>query len=129
MTAALREHAWRKREFAPAPGTRVCRVDDIPDGAAREFFFGEGREVFRLLILRSGESVRGYVNFCPHFSLPLNSEPDRFLLFGGRLYCANHTAAFRIEDGYCEDGPCAGDWLERVPLTLDRGIVKIGVNE
>ena len=128
MTASPRDDAWRLREFAPAPGTSVCLLGDIADGSAREFRFGEGRETFRLVVLRRGEGVRGYVNFCPHFSLPLNSEPDRFLLFGGRLYCANHTAAFRIEDGYCEDGPCAGDWLERVPLTLEQGIVRIGMN-
>jgi nitrite reductase/ring-hydroxylating ferredoxin subunit len=129
MTASPRDNAWRRRQFAPAPGTNVCRLGEIADSGAREFHFGEGRETFRLLVLRRGEIVRGYVNFCPHFSLPLNSEPDRFLLFGGRLYCANHTAAFRIEDGYCEDGPCAGDWLERVPLTLEQGVVKIGMDQ
>lgn len=128
MTASPREDAWSRREFAPAPGTSVCRIGEIADGGAREFRFGEGRETFRLVVLRRGERFRGYVNFCPHFSLPLNSEPDRFLLFGGRLYCANHTAAFRIEDGYCEDGPCAGDWLERVPLVLEQDVVKIGTN-
>lgn len=126
VTSAARE--WHRREFAPACGTRVCDLAAIPDGGAREFRFGEGRDAFRLLVLRDGETIRGYVNFCPHFSLPLNAEPDRFLLFGGRIYCANHTAAFRIEDGYCEDGPCRGDWLERVPLTLAHGVVTIGSN-
>lgn len=128
MTQQFRVDAWRRRRFAPAAGTAVCDLDDVPDGGAREFRFGEGREVFRLLVLRVDEQLRGYVNFCPHFSLPLNSEPDRFLLFGGRIYCANHTAAFRIDDGYCEDGPCAGDWLEPVPLMLEQGVVKIGAN-
>ena len=127
MTGTSLDGAWRKREFAPTAGTSVCRLSEIPDGAAREFSFGDGRETFRLLVLRSGERLRAYVNFCPHFSLPLNSEPDKFLLFGGRIYCANHTAAFRIEDGYCEDGPCAGDWLEPVPLAVEQGVVKIGM--
>jgi len=129
MTTQARDDAWRRREFSPPPGTPLCAVQDIADGAAREFCFGKGRETFRLVVLRSGDRVWGYVNFCPHFSLPLNTEPDRFLLFAGRIYCANHTAAFRIEDGYCEDGPCAGDWLERVPLAVDQGVVKIATNE
>ena len=68
---------WREREFAPAPGTGVCALDDVPDGKAREFVWGEGREPFRLLILRSGESVWGYLNKCPHFGTPLNASTWR----------------------------------------------------
>jgi len=119
------DDAWRARPFAPAPGAPVCALEDVPDGGAREFRFGEGRDVFRLLVFRHGATVRGYVNFCPHFSLPLNTRPDHFLIYGDRIYCANHTAIFRIADGYCEDGPCTGSWLEKVPLAVQGAEVSI----
>ena len=118
--------SWSEREFAPSPGTELCALDYVPDGGARGFQFGEGREPFRLLVLRSGESVWGYVNKCPHFGVPLNVEPDRFTLFEHNyLYCSVHCAMFRFEDGFCEDGPCAGDALTRVPLAVVDGRVSI----
>jgi len=37
--------------------------------------------------------VVAYHNCCPHFSLPLNYEPDIFHIFDGEdLMCAHHTA-------------------------------------
>jgi nitrite reductase/ring-hydroxylating ferredoxin subunit len=120
------EGVWREREFAPEPGTEVCRIEDIPDGAAREFRFGAGRAAFRLLVLRSGAKVWGYVNACPHFWVPLNPEADQFTLFEhSRIYCATHYAMFRFEDGFCEEGPCAGASLEKVPLRVEAGVVGI----
>jgi nitrite reductase/ring-hydroxylating ferredoxin subunit len=120
--------AWCERDFAPAPGTRVCGVEDVPDGMAKEFLFGEGRLAFRLLVLRSGARVFGYVNCCPHFSIPLNVEPDRFILFEHeRIYCSTHCAMFRFEDGYCEDGPCAGASLEPVALDVNEDGVRIAL--
>jgi nitrite reductase/ring-hydroxylating ferredoxin subunit len=128
LTASI-EPAWRQREGAPAAGTRVCDLEEVPDGSAREFHFGEGRDVFRLLVLRSGGKVWGYVNVCPHFSTPLNTESNKFILFEhSRIYCATHCAVFRFEDGYCEDGPCAGASLERVPLALEASVVSIGID-
>ena len=71
---------WRGRPCAPDPGTELCALEEIPDGQARQFAFGDGPDTFRLLVLRSGEQVWGYINKCPHFGVPLNVEPDRFLL-------------------------------------------------
>lgn len=117
---------WREREFAPAPGTDLCALEEIPDGNAKDFEFGEGTEAFRLLVLRSGDNVWGYVNKCPHFGVPLNVEPGKFTLFEhSYLYCSVHCAMFRFEDGFCEDGPCTGDSLTPVPLTLENARVRI----
>lgn len=117
---------WMERPFAPAPGTPLCALADVPDGGAREFSFGDGHDTFRLVVLRSGESVWGYLNKCPHFGVPLNMAPDRFTLFEhSYLYCSVHCAMFRFEDGYCEDGPCMGDSLLAVPIAVEDGHVRI----
>lgn len=117
---------WMDRPFAPTPGTELCALDAVPDGGAREFNFGDGHDTFRLVVLRSGASVWGYLNKCPHFGVPLNMAPDRFTLFEHNyLYCSVHCAMFRFEDGYCEEGPCMGDSLLAVPLAVDDGCVRI----
>ncbi len=103
----------------PPAGTNVCSLDEVPDGKARQFIYGEGGDPFRLLVLRSGDSVWGYVNKCPHFGTPLNLEPDLFLVYEhSRIYCVTHYAMFRFDDGFCEEGPCSGDALTQVPLAV-----------
>lgn len=114
------------RESPPPAGTELCRFEDLPDGQGKEFVFG-GPYGFRMFVARRDESVFGYVNRCPHWSLTLNLDPDRFVSLDGEfLFCSNHGARFRFEDGYCLEGPCAGDRLTGVPLSVADGIVRIG---
>jgi nitrite reductase/ring-hydroxylating ferredoxin subunit len=111
---------WRALPFAPPTGTRLCAAGEVPDGQGKEIVFGEGKDAFRIVLFRLGERVHAYHNCCPHFSLPLNYEPGLFhILGGGVLMCAHHTAMFRIEDGDCIDGPCAGARLTPVAVGLD----------
>ncbi len=106
---------WQDHPDRPDAGTRLCALAEIPDGSGREVAFGDGRENFRLLLLRDGEHVWSYLNFCPHFSLPLNYEPQTFVTLDGLIMCAHHTAFFNFSDGRCVDGPCVGDGLVPVP--------------
>ncbi len=91
----------------------------MPDGGCKELNYGQGDAAFRLLLYRGAELVRAFVNCCPHFSLPLNARPDKFLLLNdGRIMCAHHCAVFRLEDGHCLDGPAKGLNLEVVPVAI-----------
>jgi nitrite reductase/ring-hydroxylating ferredoxin subunit len=117
---------WRERPFAPDPGQIVCNVADIAAEGAHEVLFGEGKDAFSLLLLRIGERVVAYRNACPHFGIPLNAEPNRFYCYDDLIMCANHSAMFRIADGFCEDGPCAGASLEPVSIELRDGVIRIG---
>ncbi|MCR0985817.1 Rieske (2Fe-2S) protein [Roseomonas populi] len=105
-------------------GDRIlCRLDEIPDGAARGFPPARGGFV-GLVAVRRGVAVHVYVNSCPHLGIPLESLPDRFLDGAGRhLVCTAHGARFRVEDGFCVSGPCAGDALEAVPARIEDGVV------
>jgi nitrite reductase/ring-hydroxylating ferredoxin subunit len=115
---------WREHRYAPASGTLLCRVDSIPEGACKELRFGDGEDALSLLVYRGAFGIRVYVNKCPHFSLPLNARPDRFLLLqGAQIMCAFHCAIFRLDDGHCIAGPAEGMGLQRVPVTvIDGGI-------
>jgi nitrite reductase/ring-hydroxylating ferredoxin subunit len=108
------------------PGTVLCHLNEIPDGGAKEVVFGAGPDCFRVLLLRLGKEAYAYHNCCPHYSLPLNYEPGAFHVYDREyLMCAHHTALFRIEDGECFDGPCAGAHLTRVAIVNDGNTVRV----
>jgi nitrite reductase/ring-hydroxylating ferredoxin subunit len=106
---------------APRPGRHVlCRLDEIEDGEGRGFTLGEGPEALEIVVVREDARVYGYVNSCPHTGTPLEWLPDQFMSEdGGHILCHTHGALFRIEDGYCVAGPCAGDALRPVAVTRE----------
>jgi nitrite reductase/ring-hydroxylating ferredoxin subunit len=111
----------------PPAGAEICKLSELAARPALTITCGEGnaqREVF--LLARDG-AVVAYLNDCPHRHLPLNFHPDRFLdPEGAHILCTNHIALFRIEDGYCIEGPCPGRWLTPVAVRVDGGRVLAG---
>ena len=117
---------WRALPFAPPSGTRLCAAADVQDGQGKEIVFGDGKDAFRVVVFRIGERLLAYHNCCPHFSLPLNYEPDKFHVFDGELLmCAHHVAMFRLEDGLCFDGPCQGARLTAIEIRNTCGEISI----
>ena len=101
----------------------ICRVDDLTMGA-RGFAIGRGDWPLRGFVVRVGESLRAYVNVCPHAGHPLNLLPNRFLTPDGALIlCPSHGALFEKLTGYCVAGPCAGRSLRSIPLRVESGFV------
>jgi len=116
-------------EDGPAPGHVLCRVDDIKDvadGGAKSFRYGSGPQEIRIFLLRKNDQVYAYLNACPHVLSALDWMPDRFLDPSRTLIqCATHGAQFRIEDGFCVEGPCAGKSLTAIPIEVIDGEVKV----
>ena len=103
----------------------LCRLEEIPEGGARGFPPAPGGFT-GLVAVRRGGAVHVYVNACPHLGIPLDSLPDRFLDGARRhLVCTAHGARFRVEDGFCTAGPCAGAWLEAVAARVEDGMVRV----
>lgn len=108
----------------PAPGTRLCRLDEID--RAKGFRFRDGEAVFFGLVLREGDRVRGFVDSCPHTGQPLSMFDDRYLTADGRfLLCAGHGALFQPRDGVCVAGPCEGEALADWPVVVRDGKVTV----
>ncbi len=106
----------------------LCRLEDIPDGQSRGFPAPPGGFI-GLFGVRRGAQVFVYVNACPHVGLPLDWQPDRFLTTdASRIVCAVHGAEFAIDTGRCLRGPCAGDWLQAVPVTIEDGAVLVAAD-
>ena len=108
-----------------AAGERVlCRLQDIPDGQSRGFLPVERED--RLFVVRRGESVRVYINSCPHNWRPLEFAQDRFLSADGReIVCYAHGAHFSIDTGVCTAGICEGEALIPVPVRVEDGNILI----
>ena len=76
------------------------------------------------MAIRRGETVEAYVNSCPHTGAPLDWREGRFLNADGtHILCANHGALFRIDDGVCVSGPCAGRVLQKIAVAVNQGSV------
>lgn len=109
---------------------RLCRLDELADPDSRGFTLRTAAGLQDIFIVRRGEQVRGYANSCPHTGGPLDWQPDQFLsLDGDLIQCATHLALFRIDDGRCVAGPCAGRTLTPVPLALIDGWVLTTIGE
>lgn len=114
----------------PHPSWRpLCRLEEIPEGGAKEFAPPPGSHN-GIFAVRRGGTVFVYENSCPHIGVPLNWAPDRFLDARGRhIVCGTHGALFRIEDGMCFKGPCTGLPLTAIAFRIDGGEVMVAGNE
>ena len=103
---------------------RLCRFEDIEDGHSRGFELQHEGTKTQLFVVRRGVVVFGYINECPHIGTPLNWKNTTFLTQDrSQIICATHGALFRIEDGRCTAGPCAGQSLTPAELQCeDKGI-------
>lgn len=100
-------------------GRRLCRADEIPEGGGRGFRFGSGADLRIVLVVRRGGAFHAYENACPHMGTPLNFLADRFFDRSGQhLLCATHGALFRVADGFCFSGPCAGKSLRPAVIQI-----------
>ena len=104
----------------------LCRLAEIPDPSSRGFDFREGDDLRSVFVVRVGGTVRAYENACPHTQGPLDWVPDQFLTREkDMILCATHGALFRIDDGHCLSGPCVGESLTPLPLSIEGDAVAV----
>jgi nitrite reductase/ring-hydroxylating ferredoxin subunit len=108
-------------------GVVLCRLDDIAPGDSNGFVAARTNgERIGVLAVRRGGKIYAYVNSCPHTGAPLDFLPGRFLNIDKTLIqCSTHGALFRIEDGVCVKGPCAGKRLAPVAVAVENGTVRL----
>ena len=107
-----------------ATRTRLCHLDEGPDGGSAGFTEAVGGRRLPLMVLRRGGRGFVFVNSCPHNRAPLDFTPGQFLnLRRSHILCTNHGALFRIEDGVCVEGPPLRRALERVEAEVANGEV------
>lgn len=105
---------------APARGTVLKSLADIPDpgGAPADY------AALPILIVRSGELVRAFINACPHQGRPLCLPSGKTLVSEERfLVCPFHGASFEIETGAAAGGPVGNTGLKPVAIEVQNGQV------
>jgi nitrite reductase/ring-hydroxylating ferredoxin subunit len=115
------------RVFETPAGVRLGPLEIVSDGAARNFVLDIRGQYFHGFVVRRGTEVFGYVDQCPHMNVPLSQKLDDYLTpRGDMIACSWHGALFKIEDGLCVGGPCAGASLRPWPVSVvDGSIVTI----
>jgi nitrite reductase/ring-hydroxylating ferredoxin subunit len=98
---------------------RLCHLDELPDGDARGFAL-QDRERDTLFVVRQGDALHAWRNVCPHHGAALAWRRHAYLNAArDRIVCGAHGAQFEIHTGRCTLGPCLGQALTPVPLTID----------
>ena len=71
----------------------LCNNDDLNDHQPRSFSVETDQGTVELLLLKQQDTVRAYLNHCPHLGIPLNWQPDEFLsIDGAHIQCSTHGA-------------------------------------
>src|SRR5262249_11934062 len=101
----------------------VCRLSEL-EGGARGFTLGSGDWPLRGFVVRVGDTVRGYLNRCPHAGHPLDLRPHRVLTADGAvILCCSQGALLEKAGGSCVGGDCAGQALPSIALQVSSGFV------
>ena len=108
------------------PPKSLIALEAIADGG-----FAEVEAVFdgsaeSLILHRQGDTVRAWLNVCPHAGRRLDWAPGEFLKSkDGLLVCAAHGATFELEGGCCVAGPCRGEALRAVEVVVVDGMIRM----
>jgi nitrite reductase/ring-hydroxylating ferredoxin subunit len=103
----------------------VCRSLELAEGAVRTAHLGQddqGLPIMALLVRERSGAIVAYRNLCRHLPVPLDGGTGELLSEdGAHLVCGTHGAIYRLQDGYCVDGPCEGLALQRLFVREENG--------
>lgn len=102
----------------------IGKLEELGDPGCREFQVGGGDWPLHGFVVRQGDAVHAYENYCMHVGHPLNWMPDAFLTKDrSSIICASHGALYEIDTGLCFAGPCLGKSLRRVAVSVRDGTI------
>jgi len=108
---------------------RVVNTAGLAHGEARVFELERDGEKLAGFVIRHGTGLFAYANVCPHWHIDLDLGDGHFYAADvDRIFCKNHAALFRVEDGVCDFGPCIGDALQSFRVEPDGEDAWVEVN-
>ena len=97
----------------------VGRLEDIEDPGCREFEIGDGDWPFKGFVVRRGNDVFAYQNYCMHVGHPLNWMPDAFLTKDRQaIICASDAWSSKSSSNSRCSGARSCRMTRRKPPTL-----------
>lgn len=98
----------------------LCKTTDIEDPGSKSFEVKIKRKTESVFVVHKNGEFFAYYNQCPHTGAGLEWQEDQFLdMDKDLIQCATHDALFMIDSGKCIAGPCAGDKLKSLPVSID----------
>ena len=97
----------------------ICSADGLPDPGSYGFEINFNGETIEGFVVHYNGRFYAYRNTCPHTGSPLDWVEHQFLDMDGTLIqCAVHDARFYIESGECVLGPCVGESLRKLDISI-----------
>jgi nitrite reductase/ring-hydroxylating ferredoxin subunit len=107
-------------------GRVIAKVDELTPGSVKKFWLICQKYRIDAFLINDHGDFFAYVNRCRHMTTPLDFIRDEFLSEDRRyLMCYTHGALYEPTTGLCIAGPCKGESLFRLPLTIDQGQVLV----
>ena len=95
---------------------------DLANIASKEFTLTQLHPPMEIFIIHRQGDFFAYLNRCPHTGISLNWQPHQFFdITQEYIQCATHDALFEVDSGFCVRGPCAGAYLQAIPLLVKNG--------
>jgi len=108
--------------------TEIYKLDDLLNTDAKGLVAlveGKQRNIF---VVRKGDQVFTYLNWCPHNQVLIDQIPNKFFNADKSLIqCSKHGALFEIDNGLCIEGPCEGERLKSLDTVIENGIIYLVV--
>lgn len=105
----------------------LCSIAELVEDKWLAFSLPKSNDSF--MVKKLADEVYVYHNFCPHQGRRLDYAPGEFLETPDKqVVCPAHGATFKTKDGFCTGGPCAGDSLKAVTVTIKDDMVYIDVD-
>jgi len=106
----------------------LCKTSDIEDPGSKSFDVKIKHKTRSIFIIHKDGEFFAYYNQCPHTGASLEWQQDKFLDLDKRLIqCATHDALFTINSGKCIAGPCAGENLQAIALSIRTGEIYLDI--
>ena len=107
----------------------LIRRSDLPDAGIVSVMVPINGEMTSIIVQCEGQTLRAWLNACPHEGRRLDYVPGKLLIDKQNLVCAAHGASFRLVDGFCTSGPCRGESLRPVSVWQSEwGELRFGVS-
>lgn len=99
---------------------RLCHIAELADRESRGFD-PHGIGHVTMFVVRVGSALHAYRDACPHYGdTPMAWRNDGYLnARRNRIVCHAHGAQFDIATGECLLGPCLGQSLRPIELSVN----------
>ena len=103
-------------------GKVIGRTDELSHGTTKKFRLRCHGRTVECLLVGYEKNIFAYVNLCCHICLSMDWVDNQFFTEDRRhIVCANHGATYEPTTGECIWGPCLGEFLQSVPIKIDKG--------